>query len=610
LQTSLSATEIGVGQPLMVQLSALTPDAASPPSSPLLNAPPAFVVQGPNVGTQRQVSFGLGGNTSLTGLTATWRLIAQRKGTFTVGPASVVVAGRRLADRTFVVRVVDAPAASQAQPQRRRRLIDPFGLGDPFDDPTSLFGSLRTGPLFSLGGSTDEELLGPSENRPPELDRAVPLDPVAFIDAKLDQTKVVVGQQVTLTVVAYGSKGPFRESYASEPSRADFLSYPIVEASYGQPQYRVRVGNALWMAAEVRKIALFPLRAGRLTIGASTWGFDGPGYARGRDPKGLLRTSAPLTLEVVPPPVAHRPPGFRQGDVGHFSLTAEVDPRTTTTDGAVSIRVQLSGLGNLPRSLALPEIPGLEWLEPRITEDIGVQDGKVGGKRQFSYVVRPHRPGHIELGPLELPYWDPSRARYDVARAALGALEVGGLPAPAPSADAASEPGTTAVQPRQELGPMPSTSLAWSSTRWFWGWLLAGPTLFASAVGMEGGLRRWRGYLAASSERRRRSPEPHLQAAREAAQRGDASACASNLERALFVALEARWGLKPRGMLREELRCALVSLGTTPAFAEECSALLDACDGLRFTGDSDSPTRVIASAEDWLRTLSATGGAR
>ena len=39
-----------------------------------------------------------------------------------------------------------------------------------------------------------------------------------------------------------------------------------------------------------------------------------------------------------------------------------------------------------------------------------------GGTRTFSYVVRVHKPGSIDLGEVRLPYYDPDRKTYEIAQ--------------------------------------------------------------------------------------------------------------------------------------------------------------------------------------------------
>ena len=53
-----------------------------------------------------------------------------------------------------------------------------------------------------------------------------------------------------------------------------------------------------------------------------------------------------------------------------------------------------------------------------------VANDRFGGTRTFSYVVRIHRAGAVDLGEIRIPYWDPQARAYAVARTALGIVQV------------------------------------------------------------------------------------------------------------------------------------------------------------------------------------------
>src|SRR6185436_7075070 len=106
-----------------------------------------------------------------------------------------------------------------------------------------------------------------------------------------------VGQQITLDIYAYGGRGPFRNQGVTEPSRPDFLAFAI-EDNDGSDFQRLPIGDAIWVAQRVRQYALFPLRSGKLPIGAVEVLFGGDHYG-GR--RALSRSSAPLTVMVDEP---------------------------------------------------------------------------------------------------------------------------------------------------------------------------------------------------------------------------------------------------------------------------------------------------------------------
>src|SRR6185295_12639589 len=89
-----------------------------------------------------------------------------------------------------------------------------------------------------------------------------------------------------------------------------------------------------------------------------------------------LRESEELVVDVSEPPTANRPAGYQVGDVGDFSLSATVTPRTIAQGGAVGVTLELRGTGNMPPQLPVPVLPGVEWLEPQVKDTLGAQQNE------------------------------------------------------------------------------------------------------------------------------------------------------------------------------------------------------------------------------------------
>jgi hypothetical protein len=460
---------------------------------------------------------------------------------------------------------------------------------------------------------SDEDLLDLLPPYPKELEVGRALDPIAFVLAKVTPDEAVVGQQVTLSVYAYGSRGPFREVNTSEPSRPDFVSHPIIENSYGRHLHRVPIDGELWHALKIREVALFPIRSGELSIGSMRMGFDGRRYpSRGRH-RGLVRESAPLQVTVRDPPLEGRPAGYRLGDVGRFSLSATVQPRTVTAGEAISVVVTLKGKGNLPFSLSTPQRKGVQWLKPNVVDDVEVSGKDVAGWRKFTYVVRLDQPGSIDLGQLELPYFDPWQSAYRVARTGLGTVEV--VPgANAASVDGAQEvdPLEVAMVPRAELGAGASPPWRPAGTPWFWGLLAFGPVSVVVARAGTALLSALRGRLRSRRAAPATIAAQALAESRQAAAAGDVATAASQAERALFTAVEGAVGLRARAVLREELSVRLTDAGIGRELAERITALLEAFDGVRFTGQSaeHAASDLVARAAELVSELGALGRVR
>jgi hypothetical protein len=592
LRTTVSAHQAEVGEGIRVELSAMS-DGESP-SNPRLRVPPGFSVQGPSVASSQQLSFSNGHFEHHRGITATWIVVGMQPGHYVIGPPTVDGENGAQTGQSVNVEIVAQGALprQQQQQQRRRGLFDP---SNPFDP----FGMMQRLPGLD---DLDDSLLGGPPEAPAEYMVEHAADRLAFLRATVTPTEAVVGQQVTLRVYAYGGRGPYDEIGSSEPSRADFLAQVLVDSSYRQPRYIVTLDDERFSVVKLREVALFPLHAGTLTIGSMRMGFRGPGYPETQPMHGLVRESPELHVVVKEPPVAGRPSGYELGDVGSYQLSAEVEPRRVEAGDAVAATIRLEGTGNLPHHVKLPEVRGVEWLEPTITDGITTNDGLIGGNRTFRHVVRLEEPGTIDLGEVTLPFYDPRAHRYGTARAHLGKVEVSpGKVAATPKPAASTTPSAASRDPfdglggpRDKLGPVPASGGHLTDSRAFWALLACAPMSVVVLGGLAELTRRVRRRMSHRAESLGTLARRALDAARAAESTNDRVAVAGAVERAVYTSIEDRLGLKARAVLRTELRARLGSAGADDALAQDVATLLDACDALRFAGGPEaSPGRVV-----------------
>jgi hypothetical protein len=580
IQASPSASQVEVGQPFRVELTA-TSESQDQPSNPRLPVPPGVTVSSPSVGTRTQVTLGMGGMRQTVSTTASWELVASRVGKLQLGPPSVEAGGRRYAGNPIAVEVV--PQGTLPPPRRRSNRFDPFGMWDPFGG----------GSPFPPGMFGQDEPLVPDALPPVPDEYKVEQapDPLLFLRAVVNPKRAVVGEQVTLRIYVYSSRGPLRGVNPKEPTRPDFLSIDLDDPSSAEDWLRVPVGDTVFYAAKIYDYALFPVRSGTLPIGPMTLTVNDS--RRSRAP--LVRSSRPIDLEVEEPPLAGRPPGYRVGDVGELALEAEVSPEKLVAGDAVSVVAKLSGTGNIPNSLLIPAKRGIDWLDPTVQSAVEAKRGVVGGSRSFSYVVKLKEPGTVDLGELTLPYYDPKRRAYAVARAPLGSVEVTKNPQAVAKAVPSSGPvGAAAPEARKALGGYQRPSSPFTDDARFW-WLLFGAPLAVAlgGAGLELSQRLKRLRAAARSGPERLAQDA-LRAAEEAARGTQVAATAAQVERAIFLAIEGATGIRGRGLLRGELATALADAGLSEQTRARALELLDACESARFTGKSgDYPPREL-----------------
>ncbi len=265
--------------------------------------------------------------------------------------------------------------------------------------------------------------------------------------------------------------------------------------------------------------------------------------------------------------------------------------------GSVSVTVTLTGTGNLPTSLKMPQQPGVDWLDPQRRDAIVPHGDKIGGTRTFAYVATFSQGGAIDLGKIDLPYFDPSTKSYEVASVPLGTIDV------RPDASK-TETSDTGVEDLLAKVPKPRLTLSLYEhaeprivPMWELGGAIGFPPLAvafgfgATALGRRIVRRRREARQSGATKVREA-----LAAARAAEKKGDGKEVAAAVERAVHAAVEDATGVKSRGVMRAELGDALATKGIVKERAEEVSDVLAQCELLRFTPevDQDALAGIVA----------------
>jgi hypothetical protein len=303
----------------------------------------------------------------------------------------------------------------------------------------------------------------------------------------LDRREVFLGEQVTATL-----------ELVSPVEVLDWESYrpPGLDGFWSEdlgvkPSRRVdQVDGVPLRVYVLKKLALFPTRPGSHTVEPAE--LEVRVQIASRDPFGLLpevrrarRQSRPVKLLVKPlPPGA--PPGFEPGNVGDWSLSAELPEARPAAGQPFAVKVVARGAGNL-RRLSLPRVearPGLRVFEPSLSDEVAVKGNRFGGARTVETLVALEREGSVLLPAVAWPYFDPRSGRYLRAELPELRLEAGpAAPAPRPAAGdsvalaAELRPLRTdgRLEPRRAPGSAPPSSRRWRSAIGFAGLAWAPP---------------------------------------------------------------------------------------------------------------------------------------
>ncbi len=588
--TLTSATKVEVDEQFSITLELRSSDSIGTVSSAAFDPPPGVLARGPTFGMQESTRLVNGVRTRTSVSRVTYQLSMPMAGRYTVKSPTVVAQGRTFSGQPVTIEVVPKGAGGGS------------GGGGSAGAPSSPFllgpgSSFLDDPFLTR----DDEDSGSAK----ELELPNGPDEDTFLHAVTDKTQAVVGEQITYSVYLY-----FRVSYEmserTDPKYADFLRFPMLPDPASTKSVYTRVANRRYGARLIERVALIPLTAGKLHVGSMSARFKGRQIG-----SGVLKSSNDVLVEVSDAPETGRPAGYQSGDVGQYGLSASVTPRKVKQGGSISVAVKIEGVGNVPSAVTPPTVQGVEWLTPHRRDDIAIKNGKVGGSRVLEYVVRMDHAGRIDLGTLELPYFDPSSKQYEVAKVALGVVDVEDV---APSAEQVKraktagdgeEPLAKLPAPRKKLSafaPARSVTLPpWAL------WLGVGlPPLAAFLIlGLGRARRAAADRKNAPTAAARAKLREALGAAKAGEKSGDTKAVLGAIERAIHTSIELGTGLKSRGLRLDDLEAKLVEQGVAKDAAAEAAELLRTCDALRFApaGETDQASQLRTRATKLAKKL-------
>jgi len=293
-----------------------------------------------------------------------------------------------------------------------------------------------------------------------------------FMELEAEPSTVYVQSQVIFTLRLFVGVGTGRQTLTTpEVSGGE----AIVERLGEDGQYQTTRGGRDFVVRE-RRYAIFPQQVGTLTVGPATFEamvIPERGFSRvQRFRSGLLE----ITVQpVVPPPPAS--PNAVWLPARQITLS-EV---WSDTDGELAVGipqtrnviVEADGLleTQLPE-LVLDQQPGIRQYADQPVLEREVTPEGLRSRRAVSLAVIAQSPGEVTLAGIELPWWNVTERRWEIARLAPRTVRV--LPSaesapPSPAVEPVTEEQPSAA-PRRNIWPMVSAILggAWALTVLLW----------------------------------------------------------------------------------------------------------------------------------------------
>ncbi|WP_161596867.1 BatD family protein [Chitinophaga vietnamensis] len=278
-----------------------------------------------------------------------------------------------------------------------------------------------------------------------------------FVKVEVDKTNLYEGDQLTATYKLF-TRLPTNSNVTKVPAFKGFSAKDIELPNPPQAGEEY-INGVRYKVFTIRKTLLFPLQSGELELDPVEVdnqvrlvklvnnGKRGGGNGRSKDPfedffndpafkdpffddffnrpeveyqdVPYKTQSNPVKVTVKPLPLDGRPTSYN-GAVGKFSMTATVDKTNLNTDQALTLKVTISGQGNV-NLLNSPKVDvpsGFEKYDPKVTDNIEKNSNPLSGSRTFEYVLMPMEAGDHTIAPVEFSYFDPGANAYKTLRSA------------------------------------------------------------------------------------------------------------------------------------------------------------------------------------------------
>lgn len=381
---SVDPARVPVGGNLRLEYTVNT-DNASGIQSP--NFSNFELLVGPSVSTFSNYQIVNGRSSSSASTTYTYILSPKKEGTFVIPGAVVTVDGRKYRSQSVRVQVVKATG-------RASKSI-PGGSGSTNETPVKTSGPISGSDLFITTSTNKTEVY---EQEPVLLTYKVyTLVNLTQMNAKMPDLKGFLTQEVAL---------PQQKTLSAE-----------------------RYHGRLYQTATWSQYVLFPQQTGKLQIPSIP--FEGlvTQFDQSIDPIDaffnggsdafnvkVTRKTQAVNINVIPLPKP-QPSNF-SGGVGSLGISAELMTKIPRTNEAVTLRVVVSGVGNM-KLIKTPVVnfpKSFDKYDTKVSDETKLSIDGIKGRMVFDYLVVPKTTGTFTLPPVEFIYFDVNSKSYKTVR--------------------------------------------------------------------------------------------------------------------------------------------------------------------------------------------------
>jgi len=339
------------------------------------------VLAGPYTSTSSSTSFVNGKRTSSFEQTYTYMIMAQRAGTFTIGPATVKVDGENV--QSNGVRIQVLPEDEQPQQSGQQSTVSNQN---------------------SQNSQNSQSSSASSEN--------------LFVRTIASKTKVHEQEALMITYKLYFANVDVAQ-LTNNTKLPEFTGFLKQDLEQGEIQTQLEHYNGRnYQTAVLYRTILYPQHSGDIAIDPARFEavlrvqtqqrarsiFDD--FFGSYTNVTKMLTAPGVTIHVAALP-SGKPAGF-SGAVGKFNLTPSISQTEVQANDAVTIKLDISGAGNMK----LIKTPAIDWPEgfepydPKVTNNFATTTSGVSGTKSIEYLAIPRSAGEYTIPAVKFSYFD------------------------------------------------------------------------------------------------------------------------------------------------------------------------------------------------------------
>ena len=542
------------------------------------------VLAGPYTSTSSSTSFVNGHRSSSFTQTYTYTLLAQRTGTFTIGPASVKVEGENVQCNGVRIQVLP-------------------------EDEQPAQGAAASGQETNNQSTQANNNQSSSEN--------------LFVRTIVSKTRVHEQEALMVSYKLYFANVDVAQ-LTNNTRLPEFTGFLKQELEQGEIQTQLEHYNGRnYQTAVLYRTILYPQHSGDIKIEPAS--FEAVLRVQTRQQVRSIfddffgsytnvtrtLTANGVTVHVSPLP-SGKPAGF-SGGVGKFSLTPSISQTEVQTNDAVTIKIDITGAGNMK----LIKTPAVDWPEgfepydPKVTNNFTTTTAGVSGTKSIEYLAIARNPGEYTIPSVQFSYFDTDEKQYRLLATPEYTIQVK-RGAGDPAAQASQEGGGVYYARKEDIKQVGS-DIRYIDTKplkaqnrqsqiihynYLWLWYVL-PALIAIVVliFLRKQIRENADISRVRYKRANKVAQQRLKKAYAALKANDKPHFYEEIERASWTYLSDRLGIDTAELNKDNIASLLRQKGVSEVLIQEVNDVLSSAEFARY-----APTAEHAMEELYLQT--------